>query len=495
VPPAQSPDAGLGRPDPFIGRKLGPYRLVNRLGRGSNGLVYIGEDTLLARQVAVKILSPDIMDADKVAIERFIREARAAASIEHPNVVGIFGIGQESGVIYIAMQIVVGGSAAARVGPDGTFDALEATRVVKLAARGLAAAHARGIIHRDVKPGNILIGDNGEVKVADFGMAKFLGNLLGTLTDKGATLGTPHYMSPEQCMGKALDGRADVYSLGATYFKMLTGRTPYPDDAAAAVFYKQIQEPHPDPASIKPDVPFLCTRVIDRAMEKHPDDRFQSAAEMASALEAVEESLRRDRQSSLEADRLSGGDTMVLDEQSVAAMLDESDSDSNADMDGDPDADSAASVPAAPPPRPSSALGASRMPGLPQSPGASRAPPTATGPVRGPGAAAAAAAAAAVEKSQTPVEATFKIAFPTVPDAKAALAGLRPEIRNYARKIIAPASIRGRKVTVLEVGVNLRPADLLAVGRVLLTERAEFLGVKARDLPVQQWLGDRLDRR
>jgi serine/threonine protein kinase len=286
-------DAAPGETDSLPGRVLGQYKILRRVGRGAKGVVYEAEDELLARRVAVKVLSPELVGAGDVAVRRFLLEARAAAKLDHPNCVGVYTIGKEQGLVFFAMPLVIGRSAQEALDERGTLPAAEAVRVAELAARGLEAAHALGIVHRDVKPGNILLGDNGEVRVTDFGMAKAADDMLSGLTEPGRWLGTPHFMSPEQCRGGTVDARSDVYSLGATLFALLTGRPPFAGTGPAALIYRQVADPHPDPRSIDPSIPEACVALIDRAMAKNPDDRPPTAGRFAEELAAVRRALMR----------------------------------------------------------------------------------------------------------------------------------------------------------------------------------------------------------
>jgi len=270
--------------DPFVGETLGDYRLLTLLGRGGRGWVYEAEDVLLGRRVAIKVLRPELVAPGSTALRRFLLEARAASKLDHPNCVGVQSIGKKDGVVFFVMPLVKGRSAQDALETSGAFPAVAATRITLLAARGLAAAHALGMVHRDIKPANIVLGENNEVRVADFGLAKATDDAIAGLTEPGRWMGTPHYMSPEQCRGNEVDFRADVYSLGATYYALLTGRPPFADSSPMAVVYRQVSEPHPDPSTILPTIPKVCVEIIDRAMAKDPADRYQTAGEMEAAL-------------------------------------------------------------------------------------------------------------------------------------------------------------------------------------------------------------------
>lgn len=281
-------DADLGSE----GVRLGQYRLIRRVGRGAKGIVYEARDELLGRTVAVKVLDPQLMAAESSGVKRFLLEARAASRLDHPNCVGVHNVGKDAGTVYYAMPLVVGRSAQERLDADGAFSVDEATRICELAARGLDAAHSAGIVHRDVKPGNILLGNDGQVRISDFGMAQAADQFLSGMTEPGRWMGTPHFMSPEQCRGERVDARADIYSLGATYWCLLTGRPPFGGMNPAAVLYKQITDPHPDPRDFVPGIPAACVSVIDRAMAKDPSERFATARDLADALARVRQTDR-----------------------------------------------------------------------------------------------------------------------------------------------------------------------------------------------------------
>jgi serine/threonine protein kinase len=272
-----------GNPAEWLGRKLGQFQITRFLGKGGMGAVFEAVDALLHRTVALKVLSAAAAD-DPDALARFLNEARAAARVQHPNLVGLYGVQQDAGVTFIAMQLVRGKTAAEHVREHGPMGVEQAGRVVAQAAHGLAAAHAAGILHRDVKPGNLMISEDGRVLVADFGLAKSADSSAVGLTKTGEVVGTPAYMSPEQCRGERVDRRSDLYSLGATYFFLLTGRAPYVAENHTGVLFKHVFEPVPDPRELRPDLPHGCRRIIARAMAKDPAERYQSLEEFAEDL-------------------------------------------------------------------------------------------------------------------------------------------------------------------------------------------------------------------
>jgi PAS domain S-box-containing protein len=285
------------------GTRLGNFLIVRPLGRGAMGVVYEADNVLLGRKAAVKTL-PESLSADADAVNRFLREARTLAQLDHPNVVGVYDAGSDGGVRYLAMPLVAGGSAADRLAarPDGRgLPAAEAAAIAADACRGLAAAHAAGIIHRDVKPANILIAPDGAAKLADFGLVRLESN--HDTTDGHLVLGTVDYMSPEQCSGGEVGPRSDLYSLGATLYTLLTGRAPFAGRNALQVAFAHCRSAPPDPRAVDPSVPDDLAAVAMRAMAKSPDDRYPGAAAMLADLEAARDRLAG-RSDPLEAARL-----------------------------------------------------------------------------------------------------------------------------------------------------------------------------------------------
>lgn len=278
--------ADPGRADPMIGRTLGKYLIRRKLGAGGMGVVYEAQDTILRRSVAIKLPPPHV-SADAEALQRFLHEAQAAASLSHANVVAIYEVNQEHGILYIAMELVRGGSTEDFLRAQGPFDWREATRIVRGACRGLAAAHAAGLIHRDVKPANIMRAGDGSVKLADFGLAKNIDQAVATLSVNSRVVGTPNFMSPEQCGAEPIDDRSDVYSLGATYYALLSGKPPFSGKASLHVMFAHCSSPSPDPREVNPDIPESCVAVVQKAMAKDPADRYQSAVEMLAVVDAL----------------------------------------------------------------------------------------------------------------------------------------------------------------------------------------------------------------
>ena len=271
------------------------YELGPVLGQGGMARVHQGLDRQLGRRVAIKVLAPPF-DRDSEFVERFRREARAAAGLSHPNIVAVFDSGSDDGTHFIVTELVEGETLADRLRRDGPMPPADAVAVAVDVARALAAAHARGLIHRDIKPGNVMLLPDGGVKVVDFGIARAAGS--DTLTHTGVVLGSTAYLSPEQAGGQPVDERADLYSLGCVLYEMLTGHVPFSADTPIATMYRHVNEDAAPPSTIAP-VQSELEDVVLRCLEKDPKRRFASAAELEAALLAVP--LAR------------GGDTMRLE--------------------------------------------------------------------------------------------------------------------------------------------------------------------------------------
>ncbi|MFC1806094.1 serine/threonine-protein kinase, partial [Planctomycetota bacterium] len=270
--------AKAARPDPLIGRALGQYEILEVVGRGGMGAVYKARQRSLDRVCAVKVL-PRAFASDASFLERFGREARGAAAINHPSVIQVFDVGEEGGFHFIAMEFVDGehlGQAVERGGPLPPDVALDALKQV---ASALAAAHELGIVHRDIKPSNIMRTPGGVVKVADFGLAKRSGMDID-VTAPGARLGTPNYMPPEMAHGKPADARSDLYSLGATFYHLLAGRRPFEAKTANLVIGKLLREEPAPLDELAPRCPPTLRRIVERLMARDPDERFQTAREL-----------------------------------------------------------------------------------------------------------------------------------------------------------------------------------------------------------------------
>ncbi len=270
----------LGMEDLLVGQTLGGYRLVSRLGQGGMATVYKAYEPALDRYVAIKVL-PQFFAKDPVFVQRFRREAKAVAQLSHPNIVPIYSYGESSGITYIAMQFVVGDTLK-HGGQKFGFD--ESLRLLAPIARALGYAHQHGIVHRDIKPSNILLADGNWPMLADFGLAQ-MAQASGKLTESGVGMGTPMYMSPEQGQGDKVDYRTDIYSLGIVLYEMVTGDVPFRADTPMAIVIKHINAPMPMPRQVNPNVPEYLEAVVLKATAKNPDDRYQTAEEMAVAME------------------------------------------------------------------------------------------------------------------------------------------------------------------------------------------------------------------
>lgn len=289
----------------LLGRKLGGrYQILERLGAGGMGVVYQAHDTWLDRTVAVKVLRPELA-ADREFLRRFRREARAAASLSHPNIVSVFDVGQEGEIHYLVMEYVPGSTLQQRL-ERGPLSPEEVLRIVSLVAAALEHAHAHDVVHRDIKPQNILLGSGGQVKVTDFGIAR--AGVASTVTHAGAIVGSVHYLAPEQIQGNPGDRQADIYSLGIVLYQMLTGQVPFQGDNPISVALKHVQEEPPPVRRLASRTPPELERVVRKALRKNPEERYASAAEMLQDLEGVAAAVARlaGRDASLENSRPRG---------------------------------------------------------------------------------------------------------------------------------------------------------------------------------------------
>jgi Protein kinase domain len=281
-------EAGGRGVDLAAGDEFAGYRIERSLGRGGMGVLYLARDPSLERNVALKLIAPEAA-ADQVFARRFAEESRIAASIEHPNVVPIYAAGEERGVPFIAMRYVSGSDLSRRLAREGRLDPAAAAALIAQIGNGLDAIHAAGLVHRDVKPANVLLaGAGGEdhAYITDFGVARNVATESG-LTQTGRFVGTLDYVAPEQISGGAVDARADVYALGCLLFKLLTGEVPYPRDGEAARLYAHLNDPPPAASLQVTAVPMALDYVAVRAMSKQPDDRYPSAGDLGRAAVAA----------------------------------------------------------------------------------------------------------------------------------------------------------------------------------------------------------------
>ncbi len=273
----------IGMEDSLMGQTLGAYRLVERLGQGGMATVYKGYEAALDRYVAVKVL-PQFFASDPSFAQRFRREAKAVAQLNHPNIIPIYSYGEESGITYLVMQFVEGGTLKHERGE--AFTPADALRLLLPIARALGYAHGRGIVHRDIKPSNVLIAEGNWPMLADFGLAQMAESSM-KLTGTGVGLGTPMYMSPEQGRGDKVDARTDIYSLGIMLYELVTGDVPFRADTPMAIVIKHMTAPMPMPRQISPDIPEEVENIILKATAKDPQDRYSTAEEMVTAMERV----------------------------------------------------------------------------------------------------------------------------------------------------------------------------------------------------------------
>lgn len=268
------------------GTVLGKCEIIRELGRGGMGTVYLAHHRTLDVQVAVKILSPDVARVSPAAVERFLREARLTARIRHPNLVGVMDTDTDgpTGVSYLVMEFVDGPSVLGLI-EQGAMEPKAVARIALGVARALEAAHHNKVVHRDVKPANILVASDGTVKLTDLGLAKDL-EFTGKLTASSATLGTPLYMSPEQVRKSAVDIRTDIYSLGVAMFEMLTRQAPYLGTSFFEIAERITTAPVPDVRDYRHDIDDALAGIVAKAMAKKPDDRHATPAELSRALAA-----------------------------------------------------------------------------------------------------------------------------------------------------------------------------------------------------------------
>ncbi len=260
----------------------GRYEIVRHIARGGMAEVYLARDLMLDRQVALKVLFPEL-STDRNFVERFRREAQAAANLSHPNIVSIYDWGEEEGTYFIVMEYIEGRTLGRIIRGEGPLLADRAAEIGADVANALAFAHRSGVVHRDVKPGNVLISPTGQVKVTDFGIAR-AANSDQDLTQTGAVMGTATYFSPEQAQGNRVDGRSDVYSLGVVLYEMGVGRPPFSGDNPMAIAYKHVREEPVSPRTINADVPEAYEAIVLQAMAKNPNDRYSSADELRQDL-------------------------------------------------------------------------------------------------------------------------------------------------------------------------------------------------------------------
>src|SRR5665213_2420465 len=256
----------------------GRYQVTHLIARGGMAMVYRAQDTLLNRPVAIKTLYPEL-SADPQFVEGFRREAQAAANLSHPNIVPVFDWGEDNGTYFIVMEFVDGRALSSILRTAGPLHPDRAAEIAADVAGALAYAHRHGVVHRDVKPGNVLITEEGTIKVTDFGIARAV-NTEESLTQTGAVMGTATYFSPEQAEGMGVDSRSDIYSLGVVIFEMVTGRPPFLGDTPVAVASKHVREHPPAPREVNPGVPPDLEAIILKCLAKSPDHRYATGDDL-----------------------------------------------------------------------------------------------------------------------------------------------------------------------------------------------------------------------
>lgn len=268
----------------MIGSQLGNYRVISRLGEGGMGTVYRATDTMLDRDVALKVLRPELA-RQAALVDRFRAEAVALARLRHEHIAALYGLDRQGDELVMVMEFVSGETLEARLARLGPMNWQEAVPIMRGVLAALGHAHVRGVVHRDIKPANVMVDSDGTVKVMDFGIARLMGE--NRQTRAGVAIGTPSYMAPEQLRGEDVDGRTDLYSAGALLFELLTGRVAFEADSDYSLMMQQLNEPPKPPSTLTPGVPRALDAAVSRAMAKLPAQRFASATDFSRALDAI----------------------------------------------------------------------------------------------------------------------------------------------------------------------------------------------------------------
>jgi predicted Ser/Thr protein kinase len=280
---------------------IGKYQILEQIGEGAMGVVYRATDPVLNRTVAIKVMSEGLAH-DEGLRARFLHEAQAAGSLQHPNVVTIYDFGETDGHLFIAMEFVEGADLEHLLDHNAPLSLSAKLDIIIDVLNGLSYAHRRGIVHRDIKPANIRINEDGDARIMDFGVARLP---TSNLTKTGVMMGTPNYMAPEQITGEEVTPSCDLFSTGALLYELLTGIKPFQADTMHGVLFKIVSDPAPDVRALKPDIPEALSGIVKRALAKTPGERFHNATDMANALTAVRAKLGPARVSRTLADRVS----------------------------------------------------------------------------------------------------------------------------------------------------------------------------------------------
>ncbi|MGD9232185.1 MAG: serine/threonine-protein kinase, partial [Desulfobacterales bacterium] len=290
----------------------GRYQIVKELGKGSMGVVYQAHDPQIDRLVALKVLREDRVGGEDFVL-RFLKEAKAIGRLSHPNIVTVYDVGRDHGTIYIAMEYLEG-KPFNDVIRNGQMSLEQNVDIGLQVARTLNYAHSKGIVHRDIKPSNIILSADGQVKLTDFGIARIEDSDAAQQTQAGDILGTPTYMSPEQVIGKSVDGRSDLYSLGVLLYELTVGRRPFLGNNIATIFRAITHDDPVAPSQIDPSIPKGLSDIIIKALSKNPDERFQTGAAMCDALEKCIESkeLIEPPQEKIRERRMPGGLFLII---------------------------------------------------------------------------------------------------------------------------------------------------------------------------------------
>ncbi len=273
-------------------KQLGRYEMLSELGQGAMGVVYKARDPLIDRVVAIKTINLGLALDEKEEYEgRFYQEARAAGRLNHPNIVTIYDVGKSGNIAYIAMEFLQGSELRDLLREKQSMPVAQIVDIVAQVAEGLAYAHQHGIVHRDIKPSNIMLVLDGRIKITDFGIARMASSAVHTQT--GMVLGSPKYMSPEQVLGKTIDRRSDIFSLGVMLYEMLTGSSPFVGENVNAIMYQTLNLVPPAPNTLNPEVPEMLNFIVAKALAKGVEDRYQNALDLARDLRACRDTLPR----------------------------------------------------------------------------------------------------------------------------------------------------------------------------------------------------------